>query len=70
MSMQPYVIERKCPAQKDLCKAIAACPSEGAIYYVVDQQAPLGGRIVFDYAKCTACGSCATECCGHAIEMR
>ncbi len=68
--MKPYVIERRCPAQKDVCKAIAACPSEGAIYYVADAQAPLGGRILFDYGKCTECGLCASECCGKAIEMK
>ena len=68
--MLPHLIERKCPAQKDICKAIAACKSEGAIYYVADEQAPLGGRIEFDYDRCTACGDCATECCGKAIEMK
>ena len=68
--MQPHLIERKCPAQQAICKAMAACPSEGAIYYGVDEQARLGGRILFDYAKCTECGNCATECCGQAIEMR
>jgi len=68
--MKPYLIERRCPAQKDLCKAIQACPVEGAIVYVADEEAPLGGRIVFDYDRCTECGNCAVECCGSAIETR
>ena len=68
--MQPYLIERRCPAQKEICRAIAACPSEGAIYYVADEKTRLGGRIEFDYAICTGCGNCARECCGQAIEMR
>lgn len=67
--MWPVVIKRKCPAQKDICKAIAACPT-GAIGYVEDAQEPLGGKIVFDHDKCDGCGQCVTECCGAAIEMR
>ncbi len=67
--MKPYIIKRKCPAQKDICKAIAACPM-GAISYVKDAQERLGGKIVFDYDKCDDCGQCVTECCGAAIEMR
>ena len=67
--MRPYIIEKKCPAQKEICKAILACPNE-AISYVADETAPMGGRIVFDYDNCDECGLCADECCGHAIEMR
>lgn len=67
--MKPYLIDRRCPAQKDICKAIMAC-QEDAILYVEDESAPLGGRIVFDYDRCNECGLCATECCGQAIEMR
>jgi NAD-dependent dihydropyrimidine dehydrogenase PreA subunit len=67
--VKPYLISRKCPAIKDMCKAIEAC-SCGAILYVEDETEPLGGRIVFDQDKCDACGLCATECCGAAIEMR
>ena len=67
--MKPFLLTRRCPAQKDLCKAIAAC-DKGAISFVVDEQAPLGGKIVFDYEKCDGCGKCAIECCGKAIEMR
>ena len=67
--MRPYIIKGKCPAQKEICKAIKACPS-GAIGYVEDEREPLGGRIVFDYDKCDECGQCAVECCGAAIEMR
>jgi ferredoxin len=68
----PRIIEkihkRKCPAQRDICKAIAACP-RGAISYVEEAQEPLGGKIFFDYDKCDVCGQCVTECCGAAIEM-
>jgi ferredoxin-like protein FixX len=67
--MKPYLIERKCSAQKDICIAIQACPVVGAIYYITDEKAKLGGRILFDYALCTECGACAVECCGTAIEM-
>ena len=67
--MKPYLFDQRCPAQKDLCKAIAAC-TKGAIGYVEDGQAPLGGRIVFEYARCDACGDCVPACCGSAIEMR
>jgi Pyruvate/2-oxoacid:ferredoxin oxidoreductase delta subunit len=69
LRMKPYLLDRRCPAQKDLCKAIAAC-SKGAVRYIVDEQAPLGGRIIFDYDQCDGCGQCVTECCGKAIEMR
>jgi Pyruvate/2-oxoacid:ferredoxin oxidoreductase delta subunit len=67
--MKPILNERKCPAQGQICKAIPACP-EGAISYVVDEELPLGARIVFDYEKCNECGICITECCGSAIEPR
>lgn len=67
--MKPYIIKRKCPAQKDICKAIQACVRD-AIHYVEDEHEPLGGRIVFDYAQCDGCGLCVTECCGAAIELR
>lgn len=67
--MKPYLIKQKCPAIKEMCKAIEAC-SRGAILYVEDQTEPLGGRIVFDQEKCDGCGLCVTACCGAAIEMR
>ena len=67
--MNPYLNKRKCPAIKEMCKAIEACPRR-AIVYAADETEPLGGRIVFDYEKCDACGLCATGCCGEAIEMR
>ena len=67
--MQPHLIARRCPAQKDLCKAIEACAT-GAIYYVEDQQEPLGGKILFDYDRCDGCGLCVPACCGQAIEMK
>jgi Pyruvate/2-oxoacid:ferredoxin oxidoreductase delta subunit len=67
--MKPVLDERKCPMQGQICKAIPAC-SEGAILYIADKAAPLGGRIVFDYEKCNECGLCITECCGNAIELK
>ena len=67
--MKPVLNERKCPMQGQICQAIPAC-SEGAILYFVDEAAPLGGRIVFDYEKCNECGICVTECCGAAIELK
>ena len=65
--MKPIMEERKCPAQ-ETCPAITACP-EGAIRHVADKKAPLGGRIVFELAICTACGDCVTACCGNAIAL-
>ena len=67
--MKPVLDERKCPMQGQICKAIPAC-TEGAILYIADEAAPLGGRIVFDYEKCNECGLCVTECCGAAIELK
>jgi Pyruvate/2-oxoacid:ferredoxin oxidoreductase delta subunit len=67
--MKPILNERKCPVQEQICKAIPACP-EGAIAYIVDNNAPLGGRIVFDYERCNGCGICVDECCGLAIDLR
>ena len=51
-----------------MCKAIEAC-AQGAILYIEDEKAPLGGRIEFNHEKCDGCGLCATACCGNAIEM-
>jgi len=67
--MKPVLNERKCPMQGQICKAIPACP-EGAIIYLPDENAPLGGRIIFDYEKCNECGICVTECCGSAIDLK
>jgi ferredoxin len=67
--MKPYLIPRRCPVAKDLCKAIPACPV-GAITYVADASEPLGGKILFDHDKCDGCGKCADACCGRAIEMK
>ena len=66
--MKPIINKRKCPAQKELCKAIQACPNE-ALKYVVDENEPLGARIVIEETLCDGCGLCAVECCGQAIEM-
>jgi Pyruvate/2-oxoacid:ferredoxin oxidoreductase delta subunit len=67
--MKPVLLKNRCPAQKDMCKAIVACP-QGAVVYISDENERLGGRIIFDYEKCDSCGLCASECCGSAIEMR
>ena len=66
--MKPVINKRKCPAQKDVCKVIAACPPH-AISYVEDENEPLGGKIIIDEALCDDCGVCVTECCGKAIEI-
>jgi Pyruvate/2-oxoacid:ferredoxin oxidoreductase delta subunit len=66
--MKPRLIAKLCPAQRDLCKAIPACTA-GAIYYVEDENEPLGGKILFDDTRCDGCGDCVEACCGHAIEM-
>jgi Pyruvate/2-oxoacid:ferredoxin oxidoreductase delta subunit len=66
--MPPIVNRRKCPAQKELCKVIAACPT-AAISYVEDDKERLGGKIVIDDVLCNDCGICVQECCGQTIEM-
>ena len=67
--MKPMLNQRKCPVQSQICTAITACP-EGAILYIADKAALLGGRIIIDYEKCNECGLCVTECCGNAIELK
>lgn len=66
--MKPRLNSRRCPAQPAMCKPIKVCAT-GAIYYVEDENEPLGGKILFDDDKCDGCGLCVSECCGHAIEM-
>ena len=66
--MKPVINKRKCPAQKEICKAIQACPTK-ALIYIVDENEPLGGKIVVNEALCSECGLCVEECCGLAIEM-
>ena len=66
--MKPAVIKEMCPAMRDICKVIPACPT-GAIQYVTDEQEPLGGKIVIDEGRRNESGVCVTECCGHAIVM-
>jgi len=67
--MKPVLNKRRCSAQEQICLAIPAC-SQRAVYYVQDEEEPLGGRIEFDYTRCDGCGKCAEECCGQAVEMR
>lgn len=69
ITVKPNIIARRCPAQEDVRKVIAACP-QSAIGYVKDESEPLGGKIVIDYDKCDGCGLCVAECCGAAVEMR
>ena len=45
--MKAILDVQKCPIQGQICKAIPACP-EGAISYIVDKTARLGGLIVID----------------------
>lgn len=66
--MKPIINKRKCPAQKEICTAIPACTNQ-ALSYLVDDNEPLGGRIVLDEALCNACGLCVEACCGQAIQM-
>lgn len=67
--MTAVIIKRKCPAQNELCKAIHACPSQ-AISYQVDENEPLGGKILVNSEKCNDCGACVEACCSQAIEMQ
>ena len=55
--------------QGQICKAIPVCP-EGAIRYIADKTARLGGLIVIDQEKCSESGICVKECCGAAIELQ
>ena len=45
--MKPYLVKRKCPAIRKMCKAIDAC-ARGAIGYVEDDREPLGGMFSGD----------------------
>ncbi|MCX7710227.1 MAG: hypothetical protein N2484_10320 [Clostridia bacterium] len=67
--MKPYINNRKCYVDPNLCTAIKSC-TQNAISYFEDEDAPLGGRIEFDYDQCKECGTCAKECCGNAIDMK
>ena len=53
--MLPVINKRKCPAQKDVCKVITACPTH-SISYIEDANEPLGGKIIIDEASCNLCG--------------
>ena len=66
--MKPHLNPQKCPAIQKMCKPIEVCSRE-AIFYLEDETAPLGGRIVIDPEKCDGCGLCMPACCGDAIEM-
>lgn len=68
--LRPVINKRRCPAQQAICLAIQACPVDTALFYLADEDEPLGGRIVVDYALCNGCGACASACCGSAINMR
>jgi Pyruvate/2-oxoacid:ferredoxin oxidoreductase delta subunit len=59
----------KCIVDMNLCTVINQC-KQNAIGYMKDENEPFGGRIIFDYSKCNECGTCATLCCGKAIEMK
>jgi NAD-dependent dihydropyrimidine dehydrogenase PreA subunit len=66
--MKPVINKQKCPAQKEMCQAIQACP-DGAMKYIEDDNEPLGGKIIVDEALCSECGLCVEACCGQAIDM-
>lgn len=66
--MRPYVNDRKCYVDPNLCTAIKGCENN-AISYIEYEEEPLGGKIIFDYEKCVGCGTCANICCGDAIDM-
>ena len=67
--MKPFLDKKMCCANPDICTIIKACPAE-AISYVKDEQEPLGGKIEFDYEKCTECESCVDVCSGHAVATK
>jgi Pyruvate/2-oxoacid:ferredoxin oxidoreductase delta subunit len=67
--MKPYIIKERCSAQPGICPPIKECPMK-AVYYVEDEDEPIGGRIEIDPSKCDGCGICVDVCCGHCIEMR
>lgn len=67
--MRPYIVKVKCAAQENICPPIKDCPNN-AIYYITDDDEPIGGRIEFNYEICGGCGKCVDVCCGNCIEMR
>lgn len=64
--MKLRIDSRKCPAQREVCTVISACPT-GAVRYVEDDRAPLGGRIVIVEDLCNQCQQCVSVCCGQAF---
>lgn len=66
--MRPYINEKKCYVNPQICTAIKGC-DQNAISYIEDDEEPLGGKIIFDYEKCNECGNCAKVCCGDAIDI-
>ena len=60
--MRPSINDRKCYVDPRICTILKCC-SQNAIAFIEDDEAPLGGRIEFDYDKCLGCGTCAKECC-------
>jgi Pyruvate/2-oxoacid:ferredoxin oxidoreductase delta subunit len=67
--MRPFIIKERCAAQQNICPPMKECVNN-AIFYIVDEEELLGGRIQIDYEKCEGCGKCVDICCGHCIEMR
>jgi len=67
--MQPVIIKERCAAQPDICPPMKQCPQQ-AVYFVEDEDEPIGGRVEIDIDKCDGCGKCAEICCGSCIEMR
>jgi Pyruvate/2-oxoacid:ferredoxin oxidoreductase delta subunit len=67
--VKPYIVKERCAAQPEICPPLKECPVQ-AVYYVPDEEEPIGGRIEINQEACNGCSICASVCCGHCIEMR
>ncbi len=67
--MIAVIDRRKCASDQRICKSLRECPTS-AIFWVEDEDEPLGSRMEIDPEKCDGCGICVPLCCGNCIEMR
>jgi len=67
--MKAYIEKRKCASEKAMCKPLSECPVQ-AIFWVEDENEPLGSRMEIDKIKCDGCGTCVPLCCGDCIELK
>ncbi|NLO12769.1 MAG: 4Fe-4S binding protein [Clostridiales bacterium] len=67
--MIAVIDRRKCASDQRICKPLRECPTS-AIFWVEDEDEPLGSRMEIDPEKCDGCGICVPLCCGNCIEMR